>query len=180
MPVVGINPRRLIVFIGLPPENGRGGQLVRCPPPAGIRETILSLGSPKRGHSLSLFSKKFINFFSDCLHTLIHGPLEQPHTVRSCKGQPVQAIEQEPAGAGPRCRAGPERPISSPSVSCGKGIPPAFRRRYHALGGNYVFVKFPAIPMPPLLMGQVLGFVVGPVKKFIDFQRARPQLVRCN
>jgi len=25
--------------------------------------------------------------------------------------------------------------------------------------------------MPPLLMGQVLGFVVGPVKKFIDFQR---------
>ena len=41
----------------------------------------------------------------------------------------------------------------------------------HALGGNYVFVKLPAIPMPPLLMGQVLGFVVGPVKKFIDFQR---------
>ena len=31
---------RLIVFIGLPPENGRGGQLVRCPPPPGIRETI--------------------------------------------------------------------------------------------------------------------------------------------
>ena len=25
--------------------------------------------------------------------------------------------------------------------------------------------------MPPLLMGQILGFVVGPVKKFIDFQR---------
>ena len=25
--------------------------------------------------------------------------------------------------------------------------------------------------MPPLLMGQVFGFVVGPVKKFIDFQR---------
>ena len=30
---------------------------------------------------------------------------------------------------------------------------------------------FPAIPMPPLLMRQVLGFVVGSVKKFIDFQR---------
>ena len=31
---------RLIVFIGLPPENRRGGQLVRCPPLAEIREMI--------------------------------------------------------------------------------------------------------------------------------------------
>ena len=29
----------------------------------------------------------------------------------------------------------------------------------------------PAIPMPPLFMEQVLRFVIGPVKKFIDFQR---------
>ena len=38
-------------------------------------------------------------------------------------------------------------------------------------GGNDVLVKLPAIPMPPLLMEQVLRFAIGPVKKFIDFQR---------
>ena len=63
VPVVGINPPQIDGFIGLPPENGRGGQLVRCPPPAGIREQSFHLVSPKTGHSLSLFSKNFINFF---------------------------------------------------------------------------------------------------------------------
>jgi hypothetical protein len=50
-----------------------------------------------------------------------------------------------------------------------------FFRRFsvgsYAFGGNDVLVKLPAIPMPPLLMEQVLRFVIGPVKKFIDFQR---------
>ena len=40
VPVVGIYPPQIDCFHRLPPENGRGGQLVRCPPPAGIRETI--------------------------------------------------------------------------------------------------------------------------------------------
>ena len=50
-----------------------------------------------------------------------------------------------------------------------------FFRRFsvgsYAFGGNDVLVKLPAIPMPPLLMEQVLRFVIGSVKKFIDFQR---------
>jgi len=50
-----------------------------------------------------------------------------------------------------------------------------FFRRFtvgsYTLGGNDVLVKLPAIPMPPLFMKQVLRFVIGPVKKFIDFQR---------
>ncbi len=50
-----------------------------------------------------------------------------------------------------------------------------FLRRFavdpYTLGGNDVLVKLPAIPMPPLFMEQVLRFMIGPVKKFIDFQR---------
>ena len=41
----------------------------------------------------------------------------------------------------------------------------------YTLGGNDVLVKLPAIPMPPLFMEQILRFMIGLVKKFIDFQR---------
>ncbi len=97
--------------------------------------------------------------------------LEQPHTVPDLrKGQPVQGIEQEPAalGLGAGVQDGHQLAQRFHAAK-------VFLRRFavdtYALGGNYVFVKLPAIPMPPLLMGQVFGFVVGPVKKFIDFQR---------
>ena len=87
-----------------------------------------------------------------------------------CKAQPVKRIEQEPA-----------------ALSLGTGVQHSHQlmQRFHAakvffrrftvgsytLGGNDVLVKLPAIPMPPLFMKQVLRFVIGPVKKFIDFQR---------
>ena len=82
----------------------------------------------------------------------------------------VQGIEQEPAalGLGAGVQDGHQLAQRFHAAQ-------VFLRRFavdtHALGSNYVFVKLPAIPMPPLFMGQVLGLVVGPVKKFIDFQR---------
>ena len=82
-----------------------------------------------------------------------------------CKAQPVKRIEQEPAalGLGAGVQDGHQLAQRFHAAK-------VFLRRFavdtYALGGNYVFVKLPAIPMPPLFMEQVLRFVIGPVKKF--------------
>ena len=87
---------------------------------------------------------------------MIHGHFgAAAHCPDFRKGQPVQGIEQEPAALG-----------FGAGVQDGHQLIQRFHaakvffRRFavdtYALGGNYVFVKLPAIPMPPLLMGQVL------------------------
>ncbi|EQI39598.1 hypothetical protein QOY_3416 [Clostridioides difficile Y231] len=87
-----------------------------------------------------------------------------------CKAQPVKRIEQEPAALG--LGTGVQ---NSHQLMQRFHAAKVFLRRFavdpYTLGGNDVLVKLPAIPMPPLFMEQVLRFMIGPVKKFIDFQR---------
>lgn len=101
----------MIVFIGLPPENGRGGQLVRCPPPAGIRETISKIFSEPR----------------QCSHRRILWSSRTPS--RSPQGSAHPGHRAGTGGAGPRCRC-PGRSSARLAFPCGTGNPPAFRRRY--------------------------------------------------
>ena len=85
-----------------------------------------------------------------------------------CKAQPVKRIEQEPAALG--LGTGVQ---NSHQLMQRFHAAKVFLRRFavdpYTLGGNEVLVKLPAIPMPPLFMEQVLRFMIGPVKKFIDF-----------
>ena len=53
--------RRLIVFIGLPPENRRGGQLVRCPPLAKICLLYTSSSMISRSYSSKLAIKSALS-----------------------------------------------------------------------------------------------------------------------
>ena len=107
------------------------------------------------------------NMHNGALHRTL-GAAAQGSDFR--KTQPVQGIEQEPAalGLGAGVQDGHQLPQR---FHAAKVVLRRFAVDTHALGGNYVLVKLPAIPVPPLLMEQVLGLVVGPVKKFIDFQR---------
>lgn len=115
--------------------------------------------------------KEIYKFFSDRLHTLInsHFGAAAQHTDL-CKAQPVKRIEQEPAALGLGTGVQNSHQLMQ-RFHAAKVFLRRFTVNAHALGKSYVLVKLPAIPMPPLFMKQVLRFVIGPVKKFIDFQR---------
>ena len=82
----------------------------------------------------------------------------------------IQGIEQEPFPLGGSAESQHRQdfiqcfPLANQFFRCGAVGQAALR-------GDYVLVKFAAIPMPPLFMEQVLRFVICPIKKFIDFQR---------
>ena len=68
-----------------------------------------------------------------------------------CKAQPVKRIEQEPAALGLGTGIQNSHQLMQ-RFHAAKVIFRRFAVDTHALGGNYVFVKLPVIPVPPLFV----------------------------
>ena len=121
----------------------------------------------RKSHFVKVFFEKLLKFLSYSFYAVVDCHFRaavQPGDL--FKAQSVQRVEQEPAAL-----------CGGAVIQHGKQLvqrfPPAypFLRRFlvaAALGGDYVLVKLPYVPMSPLLIRKVLLFVVGPVKAYVN------------